>query len=62
VRFSELDGAEVGVWGAEREIRSFARQLERRLPAARITVAAFDGPPGEALNGPLAAARGRLGA
>src|SRR5437588_3246682 len=44
-RFSELDGATVGVWGAGREIRSFARQLARRLPAARIAVAAFDGPP-----------------
>jgi UDP-N-acetylmuramoylalanine--D-glutamate ligase len=44
-RFSELDGATVGVWGAGREIRSFAAQLARRLPAARIAVAAFDGPP-----------------
>jgi UDP-N-acetylmuramoylalanine--D-glutamate ligase len=44
-RFSELDGATVGVWGAGREIRSFADQLARRLPAARIAVAAFDGPP-----------------
>jgi UDP-N-acetylmuramoyl-L-alanine---L-glutamate ligase len=44
VRFSELDGAEVGVWGAGREIRSLAGQLARRLPAARITVAAFDVP------------------
>jgi UDP-N-acetylmuramoylalanine--D-glutamate ligase len=54
VRFSELDGATVGVWGAGREIRSFADQLARRLPAARIAVAAFDGPPpadvGEALG------------
>ncbi|MCW3027495.1 MAG: hypothetical protein JWN81_706, partial [Solirubrobacterales bacterium] len=45
VRFSGLDGATVGVWGAGREIRSFAAQLTRRLPAARIAVAAFDGPP-----------------
>jgi UDP-N-acetylmuramoylalanine--D-glutamate ligase len=45
VRFSELDGATVGVWGAGREIRSFAGQLARRLPAARIAVAAFDGAP-----------------
>jgi UDP-N-acetylmuramoylalanine--D-glutamate ligase len=45
VRFSELDGASVGVWGAGREIRSFANQLARRLPAASIAVAAFDGPP-----------------
>jgi UDP-N-acetylmuramoyl-L-alanine---L-glutamate ligase len=45
VRFSELDGATVGVWGAGREIRSFADQLARRLPSARIAVAAFDSPP-----------------
>ncbi len=45
MRFSELDGATVGVWGAGREIRSFATQLARRLPAARIAVAAFDSPP-----------------
>jgi UDP-N-acetylmuramoyl-L-alanine---L-glutamate ligase len=47
VRFSELDGARVGVWGAGREIASFAAQLSRRLPGARISVAAFDEPPGE---------------
>jgi UDP-N-acetylmuramoylalanine--D-glutamate ligase len=45
VRFSELDGASIGVWGAGREIVSFADQLARRLPAARIAVAAFDEPP-----------------
>jgi UDP-N-acetylmuramoylalanine--D-glutamate ligase len=47
VRFSELDGAAVGVWGAGREVASFASQLKRRLPAARIVVAAFDGAPPE---------------
>jgi UDP-N-acetylmuramoylalanine--D-glutamate ligase len=57
VRFSQLDGAEVGVWGAGREIRSFARQLQARLPGARITVAAFDSPPAEPLAGALARAR-----
>ncbi len=45
MRFSELDGARVGVWGAGREIASFADQLARRLPSARIVVAAFDAPP-----------------
>jgi UDP-N-acetylmuramoyl-L-alanine---L-glutamate ligase len=45
VRFSELEGASVGVWGAGREIGSFAAQLTRRLPSARIAVAAFDAPP-----------------
>jgi len=48
VRFSELDGARIGVWGAGREISSFAAQLRRRAPEARIAVAAFDSPPGDA--------------
>jgi UDP-N-acetylmuramoylalanine--D-glutamate ligase len=56
VRFSELDGAAVGVWGAGREIRSFADQLARRLPAARIAVAAFDGPPPDDVSEVLGAA------
>src|SRR5262249_35032083 len=46
-RFSELEGARVGVWGAGREIASFARQLAQRLPAARIEVVALDEPPAE---------------
>jgi UDP-N-acetylmuramoyl-L-alanine---L-glutamate ligase len=45
VRFSELDGAHIGVWGAGREIGSFARQLARRLPSARIEVVALDAQP-----------------
>jgi len=45
VRFSDLEGATVGVWGAGREIRSFAAQLERHLPGARIAVLACDAPP-----------------
>ncbi len=45
MRFSDLEGASVGVWGAGREIRSFASQLQRRLPGARISVVAFDAPP-----------------
>ena len=45
MRFSELDGARVGVWGAGREISSFAAQLTRRQPGTRILVAAFDEPP-----------------
>jgi UDP-N-acetylmuramoylalanine--D-glutamate ligase len=47
VRFSDLEGSSVGVWGAGREIRSFASQLERRLPAARIAVIAFDSQPAD---------------
>ncbi|MCW3034175.1 MAG: hypothetical protein JWM60_2520 [Solirubrobacterales bacterium] len=45
MRFSELEGARVGVWGAGREISSFAAQLAKRLPGARIVAAAFDEPP-----------------
>lgn len=48
MRFSDLEGAAVGVWGAGREVRSFAAQLRRRLPGARIAVAAFDAPPSAA--------------
>jgi UDP-N-acetylmuramoylalanine--D-glutamate ligase len=47
VRFSELDGATVGVWGAGREIRSFAEQLTRRMPSARIAVVALDAAPAD---------------
>src|SRR4051812_3208819 len=50
MRFSELEGARVGVWGAGREIRSFAAQCRRRLPGARIAAAVFDGPPPERLQ------------
>jgi UDP-N-acetylmuramoylalanine--D-glutamate ligase len=58
VRFSELDGARVGVWGAGREIRSLAAQLARRFPSTRIAVAAFDAAPSpdalDALKAPTA--------
>lgn len=47
MRFSELEGATVGVWGAGREVGSFARQLARRLPNARIAVAVFDSAPSD---------------
>ena len=45
MRFSELEGRRIGVWGAGREIGSFADQLERRLPGASIVAAAFDETP-----------------
>ncbi len=38
MRFSDLDGKTVGVWGLGREARSLARQLTERLPRARLTV------------------------
>src|SRR4051794_36262209 len=44
VRFSELDGASIGVWGVGREILSLATQVRRRLPSARIAVVALDDP------------------
>jgi UDP-N-acetylmuramoylalanine--D-glutamate ligase len=42
VRFSELNDAKVGVWGAGRETRSFATQLQRRMPSAQIAVIVSD--------------------
>ena len=45
MRFSELDGKRIGVWGAGREIVSFAQQLHRRVPSARIVAVAFDSQP-----------------
>jgi UDP-N-acetylmuramoylalanine--D-glutamate ligase len=60
VRFSELDGASIGVWGAGREIRSFADQLARRLPSARIVLAAFDAPPVAAVRDALRAPDARI--
>jgi UDP-N-acetylmuramoylalanine--D-glutamate ligase len=44
VRFSQLKGRSIGVWGAGREVRSLAAQLWR-LPGAEITVVAFDATP-----------------
>ncbi len=44
MRFSELEDKSIGVWGAGREIRSFASQLKRRVPSARIAVLASDDP------------------
>lgn len=60
VRFSELDGASIGVWGAGREIVSFAQQLERRLPGARIAVVAFNDAPQEGALSALRAPGARV--
>jgi UDP-N-acetylmuramoyl-L-alanine---L-glutamate ligase len=60
VRFSELEGATVGVWGAGREVVSFAEQLERRLPEARIAVAVFDRPPVENVREQLRSPEAKL--
>jgi UDP-N-acetylmuramoyl-L-alanine---L-glutamate ligase len=60
LRFSELEGARVGVWGAGREIGSFAAQLTRRLPRARIAVVALDADPGGDVRAALGAPAARL--
>jgi UDP-N-acetylmuramoylalanine--D-glutamate ligase len=60
VRFSELDGANVGVWGAGREVRSFAAQLARRLPAASIRAAVFDVIPQDDVRRALKAPQARI--
>ncbi|HUA03455.1 MAG TPA: UDP-N-acetylmuramoyl-L-alanine--D-glutamate ligase [Solirubrobacteraceae bacterium] len=44
MRFSELDGKRVGVWGLGRETRSLARQLTERLPRARLAVVVREDP------------------
>lgn len=44
MRFSELDGLRIGVWGVGREIRSFARQLRERLPQASLDVVVREDP------------------
>jgi UDP-N-acetylmuramoylalanine--D-glutamate ligase len=59
VRFSELKGASIGVWGAGREVRSLADQISR-LPGAAITVTAFDAPPDPATVAALGAPDARL--
>jgi UDP-N-acetylmuramoyl-L-alanine---L-glutamate ligase len=42
MRFSELDGRSIGLWGLGRETRSLAEQARARLPGARIEVLVAD--------------------
>ncbi len=44
MRFSELDGKAVAVWGVGRETRSFAAHLAQRLPGARLVAVVGDDP------------------
>lgn len=44
MRFSELEGRRLAVWGGGREIASLTKALDR-LPAARIELAVFDSEP-----------------
>jgi UDP-N-acetylmuramoyl-L-alanine---L-glutamate ligase len=60
MRFSQLEGKRIGVWGAGREIASFADQVARRLPAAQIVAAAFDGPPPQDVGTILRAPHARI--
>jgi UDP-N-acetylmuramoyl-L-alanine---L-glutamate ligase len=60
MRFSELEGAHIGVWGAGREIASLAAQVARHLPNARIAVVALDEPPADGAPGGLALPGSRL--
>jgi UDP-N-acetylmuramoyl-L-alanine---L-glutamate ligase len=60
LRFSEIEGARVGVWGAGREITSFAAQLARHLPLAQIAVVALDTDPDEDVSATLGISGARL--
>ena len=51
MRFSDLDGQTVGVWGLGRETRSLARQLTLRLRRARLAVVVREDP-NETVTGP----------
>jgi UDP-N-acetylmuramoylalanine--D-glutamate ligase len=42
VRFSDLDGRTIGVWGAGLETRSFGRHVAARLPRARVGVVVLE--------------------
>lgn len=59
MRFSQLKGRSIGVWGAGREIRSLAGQLWR-LPEAEIEVVAFDEAPAPEALAAIAAPKARL--
>jgi len=59
VRFSQLKGRSIGVWGAGREVRSLAEQIGR-LPGTAITVTAFDVAPDPGTVAALRAPGARL--
>src|SRR4051794_28902390 len=42
MRFSDLNGLTIGVWGAGLETRSFARHVAAKLPRARIAVVVLE--------------------
>jgi UDP-N-acetylmuramoylalanine--D-glutamate ligase len=54
VKFSELDGRRIALWGAGRETNAFSAQLERRLPGATITATIDDSTPEDEARAVLA--------
>ena len=51
MRFSELEGKTIGVWGVGRETRSFARHAAAKLRNARLVLVVLE-ERGEVVNGP----------
>jgi len=56
VKFSELEGRTVAVWGLGRETLAFRDQLAQRLPSARINAVIDDDTPAAQAEGAIAAA------
>ncbi len=56
MKFSELDGRSVALWGLGRETRALRGQLEARLPGARIVAVVDDETPAERTRAALARA------
>jgi UDP-N-acetylmuramoyl-L-alanine---L-glutamate ligase len=56
VKFSELEGRTVAVWGLGRETLAFQDQLAQRLPSARINFVIDDDTPAADAEGAIAAA------
>lgn len=56
MRFSELDGRQIALWGVGRETNAFRAQLEQRLPGATITATIDDSIPESEARAVLAAA------
>jgi UDP-N-acetylmuramoylalanine-D-glutamate ligase len=56
VKFSELDGRQVALWGVGRETSAFRAQLERRLPGATISAVVDDNTPVQDARAALARA------
>ncbi|HWD70409.1 MAG TPA: Mur ligase family protein, partial [Solirubrobacteraceae bacterium] len=56
MRFSELDGRQVALWGLGRETNALRAQLERRLPRTRISAVLDDATPAQEARDALAQA------